>query len=867
MLIEESYEKRAQQPFSARFSTGDPSTGDLSFWQFLTQKGWTGEGQEKFDIVTKYRQSAGWDFRDGKARLARATETITLTNALPAMQNTVSYGLYDDIESSNFLAEKWETSTLSGGSFLPGGRKTVSGSYRAYSSAKLLSGSYGAVEAAYNDGHSLGGGLGMGAYPLVHVDSTLAATGTWQFVIYTETSAVNVKHIRFGFMGGASGGYVFEASGSNMTTWKLIKSSLSMASASPSASCVSATSGDTVILTCAGVTGGSATAITVKITRDSSGNFEVFEGGVSKGTVTDLTYTAAGALAFSSYLGYNSAAVFGSSSFIDEVYIPGTAANNLGIAGKFLNYDNSLFTAYYTADSAFTFTSIRTASAPSNLPAIVHINAKDIAVWSRDQEPTDSASAATSKNVFLVAVLGTTLRCYKAQTQVFTVSLTIYATAVIPISSTVIVAIGTVSENDGYPAMEVITMNAGAFSAPASQKPCRLDGGGSGTVAGYSALDANGALYFASLDLSAALGTKPSRLFVVTAADLIATKPTISAQYTMTDFTIRGIFSMLGTVYLFGARRRGGNSYASIIKSSGAVVYESTKGIPLTDITATANFYNHGIPSLWRNFDKVLFLSNNNLDLWNPILQMDSSENIVEVASFDSGQYGTAATNCIAVAEWGDSFYLLNAGAGTVKRTTTTRGSLGAAFSTAIVELSSMGANTNLINKTLFSVTIELSAAVPASETLSVLVNDTVVGTMTSADGTRKEIVLTSELTASSFIVKLRWPQASTWTGYISDGPLLKYVPTQFKKRAWGFGIRATKRLKWGDGSHETRAPTTMFTDIEASWSSNIPVTFIDVDGTSYSVVVTDFKQKRPLLQMDRSSEQEAFYFLELLQI
>ncbi len=140
---------------------------------------------------------------------------------------------------------------------------------------------------------------------------------------------------------------------------------------------------------------------------------------------------------------------------------------------------------------------------------------------------------------------------------------------------------------------------------------------------------------------------------------------------------------------------------------------------------------------------------------------------------------------------------------------------------------------------------------------------------MVLADGVRNEIVLTSELTATKFVVKLRWPQASTWQGYIgsSGGPLLKYIPTQFKKRAWGFGIRATKRLKLGDGSRESRAPTTMFSDIETAWASNIPITFIDVDGTSYSVLVTDFKQKRPLLQMDRSSEQEAFYFVELLQV
>src|ERR1035437_5258622 len=87
VLIEESYEKRAQQPFTARFATGDPTEGDNSFWQFLSQKGWVSEGQEIMQVVNNYRQSSGWDMRVSQAgslghpRIGNGVEAPALTNA------------------------------------------------------------------------------------------------------------------------------------------------------------------------------------------------------------------------------------------------------------------------------------------------------------------------------------------------------------------------------------------------------------------------------------------------------------------------------------------------------------------------------------------------------------------------------------------------------------------------------------------------------------------------------------------------------------------------------------------------------------------------------------------------------------------
>ena len=72
IVLDESYAVQPQRAFNPRFSTGDPSLGDLSFWQFLSQESFAGGAeQEIFETTNKIEGSYGWDFRDGKARLCR----------------------------------------------------------------------------------------------------------------------------------------------------------------------------------------------------------------------------------------------------------------------------------------------------------------------------------------------------------------------------------------------------------------------------------------------------------------------------------------------------------------------------------------------------------------------------------------------------------------------------------------------------------------------------------------------------------------------------------------------------------------------------------------------------------------------------
>lgn len=61
-IVDNTYIKEVQTPFNNRFSTGDPGTGDLSFFQFLAMDDFSGgNGQVIFTIPNQFLQSDGVD--------------------------------------------------------------------------------------------------------------------------------------------------------------------------------------------------------------------------------------------------------------------------------------------------------------------------------------------------------------------------------------------------------------------------------------------------------------------------------------------------------------------------------------------------------------------------------------------------------------------------------------------------------------------------------------------------------------------------------------------------------------------------------------------------------------------------------------
>ena len=403
-----------------------------------------------------------------------------------------------------------------------------------------------------------------------------------------------------------------------------------------------------------------------------------------------------------------------------------------------------------------------------------------------------------------------------------------------------------------------------------------------GEVVPVMVKDSNGSIYFATANINpASSGTDPlnsdhcgSAVGIFTATDVVNTAgPMLSELVRYPNFFITSLVSINGTVYIFGARilrvnsTTASNTYRNeIIKYPNTVIWQSEK--IHTDST-TQTYLNKAVRAVSQvSGSEALFVVENNLSSsYASIMRLRIGDIVEEVAGFPYAPTDSVANNGWAsLIQMNGSIWVFGLD-GRYQRSRLDKSLARLPTSgTSILKLSDFGGNTPLINKTLYSVIVELSEAITSGETLTVKVNDTSVGTITNSDGTRKEIILTTEITASKFTPTLEMAGTSTWPGGI-EKLTLRYIPTQFKKKAWAFGIRATKNLKRGDGTAETKTTTTMFSDIESAWTSNVPITFVDIDGSSYTVIVTDYDMRQPLIDRRGGLNLEALIFVELLEV
>lgn len=507
--------------------------------------------------------------------------------------------------------------------------------------------------------------------------------------------------------------------------------------------------------------------------------------------------------------------------------------------------------------SAASATQLDRVALATSEPYFYQTSAKDGVVWSRPKIGT-----------FLVTCNAGTLYIYRIGSNVnpiatiATVTLTaVNAVCLAPINGESIAILHQAAAIGSVAHISVVTFTTNTWTI-ATEATTEIGNVGN-FVYGVSAMDSNGAAYFLSMPYILNTTGQPnldSRVFACSASDLLhANGPRVTQVYALSNMVAGGLCAIAGVIYVLGATRKDGSIQRQTIVrvSDRSIVWESPHSYLSDDGDNIIFHYFQDHPS------EVFFLGRNYLLNYDSLYRMRDGGQVDEVWAVPKA--ANSVVDNYFPSNFNNRYYYVSRSAAKIYSSLDSRGALDASGTEAILETSRLTGNTDLIEKTPYSVIIKISTAMTGSDVLTVKINDTTIGTIASADGTRKEIAVSSDLTATGFNVKVVAARAVTWGGYI-EGIFLKYVPTQFKKRAWGFGIRATKRLKLGDGTHESRAPTTMFSDIEAAWASNIPVTFIDVDGTSHSVLVTDFKQKRPLLQMNRSSEQEAFYFVELLQ-
>ncbi len=381
--------------------------------------------------------------------------------------------------------------------------------------------------------------------------------------------------------------------------------------------------------------------------------------------------------------------------------------------------------------------------------------------------------------------------------------------------------------------------------------------------------DSNGTLYLTLTGIPTDSSSEAfsSAVAIITSADALASDgPILSETMLMPDFHLTGATSVNGTIYYLGCKiiRDATVKYRScVIKHPGTIIWESEyTSTSLSDVVPRTMFRASRTETYF--FDRKLDSGE-----YTPLMRLTLNDAVEEVMCFQQDVTGTRRYP-YALGKVGQYVHLADGAAGDFKRLTVSAADT--RTSTALscdLYLSKFGANTSLINKTLFKVMIELSEAITSGQTMTIYANIagtyTSIGTIVNADGTRKEITLTTEVTGSSFDLRISMPGTATWPGEINK-VTLQYIPTQLKKKQWSFLVRNTLNLKLIDGTREQSSPATLQAATESAWSSNVPVTFVDIDGTSYSVIVTAFRCRVPLYNSN-TGKLEFLTGVELLQV
>lgn len=94
----------------------------------------------------------------------------------------------------------------------------------------------------------------------------------------------------------------------------------------------------------------------------------------------------------------------------------------------------------------------------------------------------------------------------------------------------------------------------------------------------------------------------------------------------------------------------------------------------------------------------------------------------------------------------------------------------------------------------------------------------------------------------------------------------VRFVPVPLKKYQWSFAVRLDNKQKLLNGDYENESPQTKMDELESAYENNASITFVDIDGTSYTVMITDMIERTPLIN-EVSIKQEYIVFLELLQV
>ena len=180
-------------------------------------------------------------------------------------------------------------------------------------------------------------------------------------------------------------------------------------------------------------------------------------------------------------------------------------------------------------------------------------------------------------------------------------------------------------------------------------------------------------------------------------------------------------------------------------------------------------------------------------------------------------------------------------------------------------------ADSPLIDKYIASVSVRLTGAINTTNQeiqVYIYTND---GTLTSlgtfTNGNRiQEFTTSAGTTARVFRVVIRSAALADAQQMGIESCDVRFVPVPLKKYQWSLAFRLEKNQKLLNGDYEFESPQTKMDDLESAYENNASITFVDIDGTSYTVMITDLIERTPLVH-EVSNEQEYVVFLELLQV
>lgn len=385
------------------------------------------------------------------------------------------------------------------------------------------------------------------------------------------------------------------------------------------------------------------------------------------------------------------------------------------------------------------------------------------------------------------------------------------------------------------------------------------------------AYDASGTLYFAATESSVVLFDSDqggSAVGLITSTDMVKTGgPVLSEIVRYHDFLITTVCAINGTIYLIGAQvdMVGGTTRFrnQIRQFPNTIVWEQDHYQTTLRPRGTIKAFTQD------NRSEAFFIVRSSFGDYDSIMRLTDGGVVEEVGALQPAPLKEGATDdntWMALVRVGRSFYAYDGASNSFRKYSSdqsiSRSPVGAKCT---LRLSKFGGNTPLISKTPYSVTVKLTEALTANTPLTVKVNSTTIGTMTSADGTEKEIVITEDLTAKDFAIQIEAPGSGTWPGELYQVSL-RYVPTQFKKLAWGIAVRCDMNQQLLNGQRESKTADEKLDEIVTAWQNNQPISFTDVDGTTHQVLVTEFSDRRPLIATN-PKRREAVATLELLEV